>query len=300
MKLEQLKKNIENKSISDELIIFKLSDIDFICKQYINEIANIKQLPIEYIEDISSLCQVDIFGINSINRSISVFKCEELNNLNKLILKRKNVIIICKNITAEIESKYEPYITIVPKLESWQIKDYIYSVLENVDTKKLDYLIDKCNNNIYRLDNEISKLTIFDNSTRENMFDLFVSDNAFSDLSKYSIFDFTNAIIKKDIDLLRIIYKEKSNMDIDTFGLITILLNSFRDILSVQCNPKMTADKLGVTSKKFWAIKYSCGFYSNEKLLHIFRFLCDIDKKIKLGELPTELVIDYIMLNILN
>ena len=43
MELEQLKKDIENKSISDELIIFKLSDIDFICKQYINEIANIKQ-----------------------------------------------------------------------------------------------------------------------------------------------------------------------------------------------------------------------------------------------------------------
>ena len=110
MKLEQLKKDIENKSISDELIIFKLSDIDFICKQYINEIANIKQLPIEYIEDISSLCQVDIFGASSLNHSISVFKCEELNNLNNLILKRKNVIIICKDITEEIEHKYEPYI----------------------------------------------------------------------------------------------------------------------------------------------------------------------------------------------
>ena len=114
-----------------------------------------------------------------------------------MIFSKKCVIIITYTINKSLNDKYSSYIYEVPKLENWQIKDYVYSILGNVPQNKLDLLIDKCKYNLFRIQSEIDKILIFDESLHPIIFDTFLSDNVFSDLSKYSIFDFTNAIIKR-------------------------------------------------------------------------------------------------------
>jgi len=299
--LEKLKKEIENKSISDELIIFELSDIDFVALQYIEYIAKIKNQVIEYLSSIESLFSANIFGETEFNDlSIKVHRCDRLSELNELIFSRKNVIIITNRVEKSIKDQYTEYIYEIPKLEDWQIKDYVYSTLEGIDQKKLDILIEKCKNNIYRLDNEISKICIFNEAERLHAFNSFLDDNIFSDISKYSIFDFTNAIIKKDFETLKSIYNEKENIDIEPLGVVTILLNSFRDIITLQFDPRLTPETSGIQKSRFWAIKYSCGYYTNDKLIEIFKLLCDIDKKIKTGTISIDILIDYLLINILN
>ena len=61
-----------------------------------------------------------------------------------------------------------------------------------------------------------------------------------------------------------------------------------------------TADKLGLKPGQFNAIKYNCGKYNNSQLVKSLEFLSGIDKRIKTGELPTNILRDYIVLSLLS
>lgn len=290
-KLEELKNSILNKTLTDDVIVFLIKDNDFICNQYIKEISNIKKKPVEYI---STLVSSSLF-FDDVSTSISVYRCDELSSIPNNFFDRKNLFIITKKVSVDVgDNLYE-----VPKMEDWQIKDYVYSLLDNINQNKLNDLIDKCKN-IYRLDSEISKLTLFNPIERPALYDIFLEDGVFNDLSKFSIFDLTNAILKKDKNKIISVYKEKSCIDIEPIGFTTILINSFRDVISVQFDPRVTAEDLGVAKNKFWAIKYNCGFYSQKELLEIFKMLCSIDFLLKTGKLDASLIIDYVIINILK
>ena len=295
-KLEALKHSIESGIFScNNPIIFKCSDNDFIPVQYINYIVKNYDKEIRYVESLDELSNNFFMGIDD---SLKIFRCNELNEFNKE--KESNLIIITYKIDKAIESTFEDLIITVPKLEDWQIKDYLYSILPEVNQQNLNDLILSCKGDIYRIDNEASKLLIFNQSERSQLFDKFINDGVFSDLSKYTVFDFTNAIIKKDIDKLYQIYRERASIDLEPMGILTILINSIRDIIKIQFDPKSTPESLGLSKSKYWAIRYSCGVYSNKKLISIFDMLCSLDKKVKLGEMPTEILIDYILTDIFS
>lgn len=293
---KQLKDNIEKKNINDNLIVFQCSENSFIADQYVEAISNILDLPISYVDDFNSLFANDLFGFAQADPVLSVFVCTDFDT-NKNVSNLKNVIIICNKLKCEIEDRF---VYKVPKLEQWQIKDYVYSVLPGISTKDLDGLLEICKYDIYRIQNEIDKLLIFSEIERQSTYEDFVADDVFSDLSKYTIFDFTNAIIKNDKEKLLSAYKEIKNIDIEPFGVLTVLTNSFRDIIRIQLDPRLTPEQMGILKNKFWAIKYSCGVYSKDKLLSIYHMLCGLDSSVKQGLMPTEHMIDYIVMNIME
>ena len=98
MSIEDLKKFIEEKTVTNESILFKYNDVDFVANQYINEICNILNLTKEYVEDLSLFkCPNNIFG-NPIDTSKAyVYVCDECDELPS----ETNLYIICK------KSKYE-------------------------------------------------------------------------------------------------------------------------------------------------------------------------------------------------
>lgn len=288
--LEELKYKIESRSVSDEMIIFKISDTDFICTQYIKAISEIRHLEIEYVDSLTFLIPNSLF--DNVSDTLKVFRCDSIEEEN--IPYKTDLIIITK----KISDKYIDYTYEVPKLEDWQIKDYAYSLLENIKHKDLDYLISICKD-IYRIDNELSKLTIFSDKHQE-LFNQFISDDVFSDLSNYTVFDLTNALLKKDVPKVNLILKELQNIDVEPIGLVTILINSFRDVISIQFDPRMTAEELGIAKNRFWAIKRNCGFYPNTRLIKIFYMLNTIDFRLKVGDLPASMIIDYVITNILG
>ncbi len=55
-----------------------------------------------------------------------------------------------------------------------------------------------------------------------------------------------------------------------------------------------------MSSKQFYAVSRSCGRYTKERLLEIFTMLTDVDKQLKSGTLPADLILDYIVLNMLK
>ena len=290
MKLEELKKEIESKQyIENNLIIFKLSDNDFIPKQYINEISNILNKDILYFNSIDEL--IDSFNsIFSINNYLNVFVCDSFDCNNQSIKNYKNTFIITKKVKSKI---YSDNIIEIPKLEEWQYKDYVKSYVKNISDKDAEFLLHVCNKNIYRLSNEVNKLSIFENGS--SMLNSFIDDGVFSDLSNKTIFDFTNALFHRDLDKLRLIETEMSNIDIDDVGLLVTLYNNVKNVILIQLNPNATADDCKMKPNQFWAIKKNnCNIYSKEQLLILFDELTSLDAKFKSGVVPTDILIDYI------
>lgn len=304
MDIKELKSLIESKQLTNiGFIIFKYEDIDFLPNQYLLEICKILNLNTNYIEDISNyiITQNDIFGLSNIDTLLNIFKIKSFNINNKMLLEAKNLIVICNDISDECKDIFSNNIVYFPKLEKWQIKDYVYSVAEGIDCKKLDNLIGIYNYDIYRLDKELDKIRLFQPNERKYIYDDFEYEGLFNDSSIHNIFDFSNALLKKDITSLTSLYKEIEKIDCEPLGLVTTLYQSIRNIILIQLDPNATPEATGLPSNRFWAIKKNaCGFYNRDQLLNIFELITSIDKKLKTGEISVNIIIDYIVCHMLS
>ena len=236
MTLQELKQQIENKNVTDSLIIFKETDEKFISKQYLNAIKNIRGLEFNYLESPDSLLTTSnsLFGdvTDDTPDAINVINCEVFQWDNPNIKDLHNVIIVTnKFANKDIEKLFADYIVSIPKLSDWQIKDYVYSVAEGAEQKELDQLLKLCSTNIHRLQSELDKVTLFNDFERKYVFSDMLRDGALADLSSFSIFNLTNAITSKDLKTIYNIYREIDRIDINEFGLLTVLLKNFKNIV---------------------------------------------------------------------
>ena len=99
---------------------------------------------------------------------------------------------------------------------------------------------------------------------------------------------------------MKTVYTEIENIDCDPLGLVAILIKNFRDVISVQCTNNPSAQSCGMDSKKFWAVKYSCGFYTRDQLVKIYSMLTSVDRRLKTGDITTDIIIDYIITYIIS
>ena len=305
MTIEELKHQIELNTITDSPLIFKDDETMFLSNMYIKAISKSKRLLVKYIQSLSEVVNdpFDFFGCETDEQPLclNVLHAQVYEWADIDISRTTNLMVVTTKFSnKDIEKRLSDYVVVMPKLEDWQIKDYVYSICEGVSHKDLDWLMNICGKNICRLQQELDKLTLFNVDERKYLFDSFVRDGSMDDLSSYNIFNFTNAITSKDFNMLRSIYKEIERADITDFYLLTVLLKNFRNIIMVQLNSNPTPESTGLDSKQLYAIKRIPKVYSVEQLIRIFDFLCDIDRQVKEGELPAPLVVDYLTVKILS
>lgn len=303
MTIIDLKNQIVTKELMDTFIIFQYDKEDFIPRQYINEIAKVTGRDIEYLEEIDSLCQTtfSIFGEETLSpTTLRVFSVDDFSCSYAALSEETFLIILAKKIDENTAKLFSNNIVTVPKLVDWQIKDYAYSIAEGVPPKDIDWLISLYGADLYRLNQELDKFRIFDNEERKYLFTDLKNDGAYTDASTYNIFNITNAMAKKDIATLNSVYHELDRVDVNEFGLLTLLLRNFKNIMMVQLQASPTAETSLMESKQFYAVKNLPKVYSAEQLTKIFMFLSDIDRQVKSGELPTDIMIDYMIIKILS
>lgn len=301
--IEVFKKSIEDKTVSIDFVIFRYTDNSFLPYQYLHEISKILNLEINYVDSLESITKSNSFfdiDDGNINTHLNVLSVKELT-IPIGFRPQTPSIIICNKIDKDTEKQFEDKILVFPKIEDWQIKDYVYSIAEGIDEKKLDNLIAICKNDIFRIDSELSKIKLFGINERKFVFDKFIDDGIFSDLSSHTIFDFTNAILKKDIKALTMLYKEIENIDCEPLGVVSTLYKSLKNIIAIQFLSNATPESTGLPANRFWAIKKNnCGFYTKDQLMLFFDMLVDIDRKLKSGELDSNIIIDYVVCHALS
>ena len=231
MTLQELKTLLEANTYSGNPIIFVTAGNTFIPYQYVRKISEITKLPTRLIESLDTVVsrKANIFDIDSSEEYISIFNTDDLNYAEELLLEQKNIIIVTKSIKdVVIRELFQNIIIECDKLQPWQLKAYLYSNGKGIDTRKLDWLLSLCKDDIFRLDHESSKFSIFSESERKYIFDEFVEDGIFDDLSSSSVFNLVNAIVTKDKKKLIEIYQDINNIDVSEFGLLTLLYNNFK------------------------------------------------------------------------
>lgn len=297
MTIFDLQNQIEENSIQDFPIIFVETKDNFISRQYIERISQIKKMSITYIDLQDLYSYNDIFNVDN---SIRVLKIDKLDINDNIIFNQKNLFIVTNLVDKNTKKIYNDIVIDLPVLTKDNIKEYVYSKLGNLNQKDIDYLLDICNYNINRLQLEIDKILLFKTNEQPNVFQSFKADDIFSDLSSKTIFDIINAISKKDVNKLKDVYKDIDKIDINDMGLLILLINNFTNIIKVQLSTSGYNETMGISEKQYNAIKYSCGRYSKEQLLKIFEFLTSIDKKIKTGEVSMNILRDYMIIKILS
>lgn len=293
MKIEELKKNIENKIELNNLLIFncKATGSDFVFHQYINKFADDNEYEIRCIESLLELSS-SLFENNSI---VYIFETDKLESIPST----DNIIWIkCKNIQKKLYKDNDDIIIDIPKIEDWQIKDYIDFNLPILPDDIKEKLFNHYKSSLFRLELEIDKIKLFKNNLPTKYYH--IENQLFTDSSEYNIFNITNCILKRDIKTLNRIKYSIQDIDVDPFGLLALLIKNFRHVIDIQLAKNPTPEYVGVSNKQFWAISnYSCGFYSKDELVYIYKFLLSLDRRMKNGEIPINIVIDYIICNIL-
>ena len=279
--LATLKTEIEENTFNSKLLICKCKDITskFIAEQYLHYYARANNFEIVEREDIE-------YSRNTWGTEESCVFIHKTDELTVKPTTEDNIWIITSKIKAKLAKELAEYIVEIPKLEEWQLKDYVATSCRI--TEELAEQLMEAYKDIYKLDIEINKLKIFS----QNMF------NELTDQLLYQvdqpIFDLTNALVKRDKQALTKFIE--SGTEVDPFALTSLLLKNFRNIINIQLAQNPTAESTGLTGKQFYAIqRYSCGHYNREELLYIYSVLTQIDSQIKSGNLDTSHVINYII-----
>lgn len=297
MQLRELKERINKKESIPFPLIFFASNNDFLVNQYLYSIA--KNLSLNIVS-ISSLKELDDITSSVFyeNNDLFVFKIDKDMLVKQEDIKNNKVILLAEN---QIKGS-DIDVVKFDKLENWMIEDYAKTLLPGLTVQETTWLCKICNYNIDRVDIECQKLSLFDKKEQENIFELINKENGYCDLNDLNIFNLTNAIIKKDILTIKNIIRDIDNIDIEGTGLVTILLKQFLNIINIQLNNHANAASLNMSEKQFRAISYSCNKYSNDKLISIYKFLNNVDYRLKSGllDISNKDLVQNILNNILN
>ena len=279
MELRELK----NKILAQEALSFPLLfinyDNDYLIKSYVKKIAENNSLTIKEIESIKEMVDIESGMFKEVDY-LYIYKLNKDDNLSKEQLKDYKIILISD--TDRKDSDIDK--VVFNKLENWQIEAYVQALLPGLDNREVSWLCKNAKYDIWRLDNEASKLNIFDKKDQSKVLMAINDDNGYVDLNELTIFNLSNAIMNKDMLGIKKVVEDIDNIDVEGTGLVTILLKNFLNIINIQTNSKATAQSLGMSEKQFRYLQYNqCNKYSNEELFNIYNFLTDIDYKLKSG-----------------
>lgn len=299
LNLNEVKTDLENNKDIDQFLIFYYEDTtDYIPVQYAKALARIRNSEILYVNELDEInSSPDPFSEPT--STLYVYKTDSLERIPAKYL-QNNLIIITPKLLKDVEKEYDEYILRIPKLEEWQIVDYIKTVSPGLTQDEMEWLVRTYKSNMYRVELEVDKLKPFSENARQYIFEDFYVDHVFETLSEYGIFDFTNAIQGKDLQTISNILSDINHIDIEPTGLITLLCANFKKLIKVWLNKSPTPENTGLKSNQIWAINRLSRTYTKEQLVKVFELVSDMERRLKTGEMPEELIIDYLTVKILS
>ena len=292
MDIRLFKDNVLNNSVKPQMYALVYDDNNSIILQYVNHIAQSTNNSITYLKELDDLQDLMSLGDYD-DGGIYVLQLDKLTEKIPRSFYKLFCFIICKEITNNDDLETIKF----PKVETWQMLDYAKVSLKGVNERKIEWLVNLLGNNQLRLENEINKITIFPMNERDAMFDLINNDGGYDDITNLTMFNLVTAISKKSkqdiIDVLEAI----KLIDIEPMGLVSSLLKQFKLAIDVKMGTK-DFKGLNISQKQYIAIKKYNPYTPNE-LVKIYKLLTNIDYELKIGLLPNEYIIDYVICNIL-
>lgn len=161
-------------------------------------------------------------------------------------------------------------------------------------------IVKMCGNNYGRIKNELYKLQVFGalhgwgwNSTYLEAKKCNLIHEDIGDI----IFEFTNAIESRNIKKAYELWPKMKFTGDGPMRVLSVLYNSFRQILMVQSTPaqERTEEVLGLTKTQIYITNQKCNKYNIYEVVNIVKTLRYLEKGIKTGQVAEEFAIPYLM-----
>ena len=292
MDIRLFKDNVLNNSVKPQMYALIYDDNNSIILQYVNHIAQSTNNSITYLNELDDLQDLMSLGDYD-DGGMYVLQLDKLTDKIPRSFYKLFCFIICKEVTNNDDLETIKF----PKVETWQMLDYAKVSLKGVNERKIEWLVNLLGNNQLRLENEINKITIFPMNERDAIFDLINNDGGYDDITNLTMFNLVTAISKKSKQEIIDVLEAIKLIDIEPMGLVSSLLKQFKLAIDVKMGTK-DFKGLNISQKQYIAIKKYNPYTPNE-LVKIYKLLTNIDYELKIGLLPNEYIIDYVICNIL-
>lgn len=292
MDIRLFKENVLNNSVKPQMYALVYDDNNSIILQYVNHIAQCTNNPITYLNELDDLQDLMSLGDYD-DGGIYVLQLDKLTDKIPRSFYKLFCFIICKEVTNNDDLETIKF----PKVETWQMLDYARVSLKGVNERKIEWLVNLLGNNQLRLENEINKITIFPMNERDAIFDLINNDGGYDDITNLTMFNLVTAISKKNKQEIIDVLEAIKLIDIEPMGLVTSLLKQFKLAIDVKMGTK-DYKGLNISQKQYIAIK-KYNPYTSTELVKAYKLLTNIDYELKIGLLPNEYIVDYVVCNIL-
>lgn len=293
MKIEVLKSLIENKQPVELPLIFVCTGTDFVAMQYTDAIAKNSHREVIRVDDTEKIPSSSPFLAVP---ALYLYKVDKL----KEVPAEKNLVIITSAISKDTEERLADYIVEVPVLQDWQLEEYVNVTCKGLQKEDIKWLLKISKSDPYRLMLEIDKIVIFPEITRHIMFQEFKESGVFENAAEFNIFSLSTAIQSRNTDVIRKVLTDAKYIDLEPTGLITIMYNNIKNLIKVWGSKQPTPESTGLKSNQIYAISRSPRTYSMSQLVNAFKLVASLDRKIKEGNFPVELTVDYVTTKLLT
>lgn len=290
MKLEELKKNIQENKVSDDLIIFVCPENNFLANEYANAIVKLKGGNKRIIKDLNDTQTATAFIFAEsldLAKPVNILRVDKFETKAEDYSIYKDTIVICSSIDKNVKEAAKEYVLEMPKLEDWQVIDYIKAVCPGIKDEA-DWLYCVCNKDIYKIANECAKINIFaEDKQKEILTELKNQED--SDLFEDDFFKFTEALLMKDTSIVYDFLKHRKYCDLEPVAIVNTLIKNLSKILTICFSPEEKIKEAGFTnSKQVYAIRYKYKNLPLGRIMYGIDEMSIIDSKLKTGKLDLD------------
>lgn len=311
MEITTFKQQVLDGTVSDDFLVIECPENFFLADQYVDMICTKRCLPREPIKSLAEIrLGSSLALVFDFSNQISVLKVDTFAEVCEDYSEFKNVIVLCKKVDKHIASFVAPFSVKMPKLVDWQIEAYVKQLCPALDDTAIKWLCSAVNNDIYKIQSEVDKLTLFSAEEQRDLLIRF-KDTDETDLFSMPHYVLCDAIIRKDLPVIKEYLNHQKSCKFELFKMLGNLVCSLRDVVLLTGNVGKNRNKnsLGIYPARVWEVTGSdkAPTYRemnpeiNPSTRARLEFLSEVDLKVKSGEwdLSEQTLIDYIIIKMI-
>lgn len=309
MDIQQLKKELVEEKLRHYYVF--IGDEIALQDVYINQIQKVSGLEVVRSMDVKSIYP------RLVNRSLikatpviyvvrnddEFLKSNAWKNLLKLKEFKGNVLILLYTglkKSSEFCKAHESVLTSFDAINPSLLKNRLAAVT-GMPLPYCEDIVKLCGGNYGRIQNELYKMSKIAQQYGNNWNTAYLLAKKAKLIHEEIgdiIFDFTNAIVDRDIAKAYDLYpKIMQTEDGSAIKLLSVLYNTFRNVLMVQSTPPKgrTEAVLGLTKGQIFMTAQKCNKYNIYEVVAIVKKIREIEKGIKVGTVEEKIAIPYLL-----
>lgn len=299
MKLHELKKQIALGIMPTDFIIFvNAKDSMFLTDQYMKAIIALAS-GVNKVSSIYEPQQSSLLTLTAQENVLNILYTDTFAERAEDYSQFENTIVVCDQIEKSIEPSLTDFIVQMPKLQEWQILDYVKTFCKGIADEDLLWLIRASDFNIDRVLNELDKVQRFSSDEQKQVFASICTDRN-NGFYKADLFKIVNAIVDGDLVTLYNFLMYGGADLLDPVMLANRAFTNLKAILLVTQNINMSAEALGVSAKQKHVLSKQYMSINLDAAKRKMRFLAEFDLALKTSKLDMNKheMLSYLIANV--